>query len=117
MQPPAEPLVTALKARLFQSLSDVSRLTILHALSEGPLTVGEIVEHTGLSQSNVSNHLRTLSSTALVTSTPQGRYTVYQLSSDRVAEMLALADEVLHEAARGVYEYTTHTARAKKREE
>jgi ArsR family transcriptional regulator, cadmium/lead-responsive transcriptional repressor len=102
------PQVTALKAKLFRGFSDMSRLLILEALRDRPLTVGAIVEKTGLSQSNVSNHLRCLSDCDLVVSTPQGRYTLYQLSDPRVARLLGLAEELLHEGARGVYECTRY---------
>src|SRR3546814_7880402 len=47
-----------LRAKLFRGLGDASRLSILDALRTGPLSVGEIVAMTGLSQSNASNHLR-----------------------------------------------------------
>jgi len=102
------PQVTVLKAKLFRGFSDMSRLLILEALRDGPLTVGAIVEKTGLSQSNVSNHLRCLSDCDLVVSTPQGRYTLYQLSDPRVARLLGLAEDLLHEVARGVYECTRY---------
>ena len=102
------PQVTVLKAKLFRGFSDMSRLLILEALRDGPLTVGAIVEKTGLSQSNVSNHLRCLSDCDLAVSTPQGRYTLYQLSDPRVARLLGLAEELLHEVARGVYECTRY---------
>ena len=98
----------ALKAKLFRGFSDMSRLSILEVLRTGPLTVGAIVEKTGLSQSNVSNHLRCLLDCDLVVSTPQGRYTLYQLSDTRVATLLALADELLCDVARGVYECTRY---------
>lgn len=103
------PQVTALKAKLFRGFSDPSRLSILEALREEPLTVGALVEKTGLTQSNVSNHLRCLSDCDLVVSTPQGRYTLYHLSDRRVDELLYLAGELLHEVARGVYECTRYT--------
>lgn len=95
---------TALKAKFFRGFSDISRLSIIEILRDGPLTVGSIVEKTGLSQSNVSNHLRCLLDCDLVVATPQGRYTLYQLSDSRVAEMLQIAEELLHDVARGVYE-------------
>ncbi len=100
--------VTVLKAKLFRGFSDMSRLTILETLRDGPMTVSALVEKTGLSQSNVSNHLRCLSDCDLVVSTPQGRYTLYQLSDARVATLLELADELLAEVARGVYECTRY---------
>lgn len=104
------PLATALKlkAKLFRGFSDMSRLSILEALRDGPLTVGVIVEKTGLSQSNVSNHLRCLSDCDLVVSTPQGRYTLYHLSDPRVGTLLSLSDELLSEVARGIYECTRY---------
>ena len=49
-----------LKAKLFRGFGDSSRLSILECLRQGPLTVGEIVNQTGLSQPNTSNHLACL---------------------------------------------------------
>ena len=60
------PSTTTLKAKLFRGFSDVSRLSILEALRDGPLPVGSIVEKTGLSRTNVSNHLRCLADCDLV---------------------------------------------------
>jgi DNA-binding transcriptional ArsR family regulator len=102
------PHATALKATLFRGFSDMSRLSIVEALRAEPLTVGALAEKTGLSRTNVSNHLRCLSDCDLVVSTPQGRYTLYQLSDSRVAVLLELADELLSDVARGVYECTRY---------
>ena len=115
--PTHTPLGTVLKAKLFRGFSDTSRLSILEALRDGPLTVGAIVEKTGLSQSNVSNHLRCLSDCDLIISTPQGRYTLYQLSDPRVARLLGLAEELLRDVARGVYECTRYELVETAREE
>lgn len=102
------PQRTTLKAKLFRGFSDTSRLTILEALRTGPLTVSAIIERTGLSQSNVSNHLSCLRDCDLVTSSQHGRYTSYQLSDGRVDALLGLADALLAEVARGVYECTRY---------
>ncbi|HZR39233.1 MAG TPA: metalloregulator ArsR/SmtB family transcription factor [Ktedonobacteraceae bacterium] len=98
----------ALKAKLFRGFSDQSRLAILEALRAEPLTVTEIVEITGLSQPNVSNHLGCLRDCGLVVCEQQGRYARYQLSDPRVATVLQLAGELLADTARGVYECTRY---------
>jgi ArsR family transcriptional regulator, cadmium/lead-responsive transcriptional repressor len=97
-----------LQAKLFRGFADPSRLSILQAIAGRPLTVGKIVEKTGLSQSNVSNHLGCLRDCGLVTAAQQGRFVYYQLSDDRVATLLGLAEELLADVARGVYECTRY---------
>jgi DNA-binding transcriptional ArsR family regulator len=96
------------KATLFRGFGDSSRLKILETLRDGPLTVGEIVDTTELSQSNVSNHLGCLRDCGLVTAERQGRYVTYQLSDDRVGDLLILAESLLADVARGVYECTRY---------
>ena len=93
---------TAIKAKLFRGFSDLSRLLLLEALRTGPLTVTALIERTGLTQSNVSNHLACLRDCGLVIASAQGRYTLYQLSDERVVTLLSLASELLAETAHGV---------------
>ena len=95
-------------ARLFRGFGDPSRLQILDALREKPCTVNEIVSITGLSQPNASNHLRCLRDCDLVTAEKQGRYVIYRLSDDRVAELIELAESLLADVARGVYQCTRY---------
>ncbi|MFN3413094.1 MAG: ArsR/SmtB family transcription factor [Thermoanaerobaculum sp.] len=99
-----------LQAKLFRGFADPSRLSILQALREKPRTVSEIVAITGLSQPNVSNHLSCLRDCGLVSATPQGRFVLYALSDPRVEQLLHLADELLAEVAKGVYECTRYEA-------
>ncbi len=96
------------KAKFFRGFGDPSRLSILDALRRGPLTVSEIVAATGLSQSNVSNHLGCLRDCGLVSAEPEGRYVTYHLSDDRVADLIALGESLLADVARGVYECTRY---------
>lgn len=97
------------KARLFRGFGDPSRLKILESLSGGGQTVGLIVERTGLSQSNVSNHLSCLRDCGLVTTDQRGRFVEYRLSDPRVKELLTLAESLLADVARGVYECTRYS--------
>jgi DNA-binding transcriptional ArsR family regulator len=101
-----------LLAKLFRGFADSSRLSILNALRDGPLTVTQIVEETGLSQSNTSNHLGCLRDCGLVSREQRGRSVSYQFSDDRVANLINLADELLADVAKGVYECTRYTAKA-----
>lgn len=107
----ANPKSIEIQAKLFRGFSDPSRLSILEVLQNGALTVGEIVEATGLTQSNVSNHLACLRDCGLVTAEQQGRFVYYSLSDERVAKLLLLADELLADVAKGVYECTRYGAK------
>lgn len=93
-----------LQAKLFRGFADPSRLALLEALRENERTVGDLVQTTGLSQPNVSNHLGCLRDCGLVSARQEGRHAYYRLSDPRVGQLLLLADELLGEVARGVYE-------------
>jgi DNA-binding transcriptional ArsR family regulator len=95
-----------LKAKLFRGFSDPSRLAILEALRDGPLTVSDLVESTSLSQPNVSNHLSCLRGCGLVTGEQQGRHVHYHIADSRVHTLLKYGEEILADTARGVYECT-----------
>ena len=104
-----------LPAKLFRGLSDESRLAILEALRQRPLAVGRIVEITGLSQSNTSNHLRCLSDCGLVSAEQRGRSIHYSLSDQRIRALLQLADDLLAEVGRRVYACTNYSEAGKPR--
>jgi DNA-binding transcriptional ArsR family regulator len=107
----ANPKSIAIQSKLFRGFSDPSRLSILAVLNDGARTVSEIVEDTGLSQSNVSNHLGCLRDCGLVFARQQGRFVYYELSDQRVGQLLNLADELLADIAKGVYECTRYTVK------
>ncbi len=104
----AQPDATAIKAKLFRGFSDPTRLAILETLRDNTRTVREIVEVTGLGQSNVSNHLACLKDCGLVVCEKRGRHVHYGLSDPRIETILALSEAVLAEVARGVYECTRY---------
>ncbi|HXF81968.1 MAG TPA: metalloregulator ArsR/SmtB family transcription factor [bacterium] len=106
----ARPEGITVKAKLFRGFADPSRLAILDALRARPMTVGEIVEATGLSQPNASSHLACLHDCGLVVREQDGRYVRYQISDRRVSMLLRLGDELLADVARGVYECTRYGA-------
>lgn len=97
-----------IKAKLFRGLADPSRLSILEALRFGEQTVGELVLTTGMSQSNVSNHLSCLRDCGLVLSRREGRFIHYRLADERVRELLGLGEAVVRDVATGIYECTRY---------
>ena len=77
-------------AALFHGLSDPSRLAILQHLTLGEHRVRDLTEHLGLAQSTVSAHLACLRDCGLVVSRPQGRASMFSLTS--APELLGVLD-------------------------
>lgn len=61
------------------------RLVVLQVLAEGEASVGDLVDRTGTTQPNMSNHLAVLRSAGLVTYRRDGRAVRYRLASPEVA--------------------------------
>jgi DNA-binding transcriptional ArsR family regulator len=97
-----------IKAKLFRGFADPSRLTLIEVLRNGKRSVGELVEITGLSQPNVSNHLRCLADCDLVKKQRDGRYIYYRLSDPRITTILKKSEQLLSEVAKGVYDCTRY---------
>ncbi|MCK0111915.1 MULTISPECIES: ArsR/SmtB family transcription factor [Ornithinimicrobium] len=77
-------------AALFHGLSDPSRLAILQHLTLGEHRVRDLTEHLGLAQSTVSAHLACLRDCGLVVSRPEGRASMFSLTS--APELLGVLD-------------------------
>jgi DNA-binding transcriptional ArsR family regulator len=92
---PAAPADVEVKAKLFRGLGDPSRLAILEALRDKPMTVSDVVRRTRLSQPNASMHLNCLWCCGLVDREAVGRYTVYRLANRKMLRILEAAQEVL----------------------
>jgi ArsR family transcriptional regulator len=60
-------------------LADPLRARIVALLAEGAACTCHLVSDTGATQSNVSNHLRSLRQAGVVVAEPRGRYTFYRL--------------------------------------
>lgn len=75
-------------ADLFKVFSDTTRVKILFTLMGRDLTVSDIVEETGSTQSAVSHQLRTLKQADLVKFERDGRNIVYSLADDHVYTIL-----------------------------
>lgn len=75
-------------SEIFKLLSEPNRLRILCGLGLECQSVSSIVEETGLSQTNVSFHLRLLREAGLVRPEKRGAFVFYCLPDQKLLELL-----------------------------
>ena len=102
-----------LKAKLFRGLGDSTRLEILEMLRKGEKTTSQIVEETGQSQSNVSNHLACLLDCGLVKNRRDGKNILYVLSDKKVSKILEEGDTILSDVADRIYACVNYDEKSK----
>lgn len=73
---------------LLNIASDFTRLKILYAISEGEVSVSEIVEKVGASQSLVSHQLKILRKANLVSTRKEKTRVFYSLADHHVLDLL-----------------------------
>jgi DNA-binding transcriptional ArsR family regulator len=78
-----------------------SRIRLLYALLERPLTVEELAQAAGLEASAASHQLRTLRQLRFVTADREGRHMRYRLYDHHIADLLAAVRHHHEHAARG----------------
>lgn len=75
---------------LLKALANENRLFILCHLLDNEMSVGEMNEQLGLSQSALSQHLAWLRRDGLVSTRKEAQQVYYSLSSDEAREMVML---------------------------
>lgn len=88
-----------LQAELCQTMSNATRLRIVHSLRVGPQCVGKLREALEVDQAQVSHHLAALRSRGIVTATRQGGEVIYQITNPKIETICDLMREVLAEQA------------------
>ena len=86
-------------ARMFSALSEASRLALLQALHDGPLTVGELVEASGMKQANVSKHLGVLFEHRLVKRERDGASIRYEIADPMIFSLCSLVCQKMEKDA------------------
>jgi len=88
-------------AAWFRALSDPTRIQVVSVLARatGPLTVGQIVAATNVSQATVSQHLKVLAEVRFVLADRQGTKRYYRLNEASVGSFPTAADLVGGRAA------------------
>ncbi len=77
-------------ARLFGALSEPSRLALLQALYNGPLSVSELMKVCSMRQANVSKHLAILHDQHLVQRRREGLKVLYEIADPVVFSLCEL---------------------------
>ena len=71
---------------VFHALADPTRRAMLHALSQGERTVGELAEPFAMSLAGASKHVKTLEGAGLIRREVKGRQHVCRLDAARLAD-------------------------------
>jgi ArsR family transcriptional regulator len=80
-----------LRAKIFNALSDPTRLEILEFLRTSEKCVCEIIPHVGLIQPVVSRHLKILKDCGLVRDRKDGTRRLYSITEPKVFEIIDAA--------------------------
>ena len=75
-------------SRFGYAISDATRAEILLILREGPGYPSELADRIGVSRQILSNHLACLRGCGLVTVSPEGRRSRYELADPRITHAL-----------------------------
>jgi ArsR family transcriptional regulator, cadmium/lead-responsive transcriptional repressor len=94
---PAAPGEADLIAKYFRVLGDRTRLRMVELLCESERSVGELAALLAEPQPKVSNHLACLRWCGFARTRREHRTIYYRLSDERVAGLVELARELLHE--------------------
>lgn len=84
-----EEAITLVAAR-FRALGDPSRIRLLNLLMQGEMSVHEMVEASGMSQTNVSRHLGLLRREGVVARRRVGKLAVYRIIDPNIETLCAL---------------------------
>lgn len=84
-------------AELFKVFGDSTRIRILYVLVEQDMSVGEIAQALGMTQSSISHQLRVLKQSRLVRFRREGKNIVYSLADDHVHTIMKQGLEHLEE--------------------
>lgn len=73
-------------AKITKALGNPHRMEIIDLLAQGPFSVEQIANYTGMSVANASQHLQTLKNAKLVSITRDGNFINYSLGGENVFE-------------------------------
>lgn len=81
----------------YSILSEESRLKIIKSIKNEEKSVSEIIKETGLSQANVSKHLKLMLVNNVVRMKVSGPNRFYKMDNDMVSDILKLCEDLYDE--------------------
>jgi len=75
-------------SEIFDCLSSTIRLLIVCSLIDGEKSVGEIIDVTGTTKGNISQHLRILTDNDIITGRKEGNKIFYSIKDKRIKELI-----------------------------
>ena len=94
----ASALALELDQPVLRLLADPMRAQIVALLAVEQLCTCHLVDATGATQSNISNHLRALREAGIVEAEPAGRFTYYRLLPEPLAALGQALDALAEQA-------------------
>ncbi len=89
--------IRELHERVCKAIADPKRLLIISVLRDDELSVGDIADTLGVSQSNASQHLAVLRDRGIVTTRRSGTSVYYSLSSQKILAAIDLMRQFIAE--------------------
>jgi len=86
---------TELTANALKAMAHPLRWKILCSLGDSELSVGEIVERTGTSQSNISQHLEQLRNKNIVVARKEANRIFYRIRNGQLLNLIGIMRDVL----------------------
>ncbi len=87
-----------LHAEICKTISNPNRQAILDTLRDKEMSVTDLVNRTGISQANLSQHLAILRTKGVVNTRREGNNIYYSISNLKIIEAYDLISEVLQES-------------------
>ncbi len=94
-----EELNSELISKFFHGLSNPTRFKIALSLIESEKNVSQLVDLLGMKQAQISNQLACLKWCGFVTTRQEGKFIYYQITDERIREIIELARQVVADNA------------------
>ena len=80
--------------QLFAALGDETRQQLLARLLDGPLSITNLTEGTGISRQAVTKHLRVMADAGLVRADKRGRESVWTIEANALEDARAFIEQI-----------------------